>query len=731
MDLRIGFIEPHLRQYGGVRRVVELSNALIERGHDVTAYVPEEEPLTCDWIRFHGRIRHLADGFGDQLDVVVFNDERQWWLLEHFEHAHLRVFYALHYSRLYGKAGSWECLRAPVDLTMANSAWTADRIAEELGVRPPVVLGGINPDHFRPVDVRKTYEVLAAGDRRPWKGTEVILDACQHLEVEPTFYGGKGLRQSEMAREYSAAEVFVVGSDFEGFGQPGLEALACGVPLVTTDNGGCREYAIDGETALVVPPRDPHAMAEAIARLRTDRELARSLRAAGLELVRERFDWSVSAEAFERVVGAARPDPSRRPRPVLRGSAPVLSVVVLQWDQMHLTQRCVDSIRYHTDVPYELIIVDNGSGWDARSYAQQAADRFLGNVTNLGFGVGMNQGLSEARGEWVALVNNDTVLPEGWASTLLDAAGTTDAAGIVCPAVTAAGNPRSIRTEPGDLVETLFPFERTPSAVLWLMPTATARALGGFGEEYPIASAEDLDLAYKVWTNGLDILLDQRVLIDHVGHGTSDVKLDDRRRLWAANRERFLDKWEDIGSEIPRIGLLDETSFNRSRAAAAGAAANLRREFELRDRANHHKARAREKQAEINKLRERIADHRSKVANQSAKLKERQRQLTDLRARLADRDRDVAALRDRLDQSGAEIESLKERLGAADPSVDGATSRSPEAREPRRRLGIIYHSRIAHRAWMAVRWAIPERIRRRLVRRVRGAVTPPGSGPHG
>ena len=73
------------------------------------------------------------------------------------------------------------------------------------------------------------------------------------LDLPVEEYAPKDLSQPDLGREYDAAQVFVVGSWFEGFCQPGLEAMACGVPLVTTDNGGCREYAIDGETALVVP----------------------------------------------------------------------------------------------------------------------------------------------------------------------------------------------------------------------------------------------------------------------------------------------------------------------------------------------------------------------------------------------------------------------------------------------------------------------------------------------
>lgn len=716
--MRIGFVEPHLRQYGGIRRIVELSNALVRRGHEVTAYVPDQEPLTCDWIPFDGRIRHLTDGFADPLDVLVFNDERQWWLLEHFEQARLRVFYALHYSRLYGKGGSWECLRSPVDLIIANSAWTAERVAGELGESPAVVLGGINPDHFRPLDVPKAYAVLAVGDRREWKGTEVIREACRQLQIEPTFYSGKGLSQSEMAREYSAAEVFVVGSDFEGFGQPGLEALACGVPLVTTDNGGCREYAIDEETALVVPPREPRAMADAIARLRADRELARRLAGAGLELIRERFDWSASADAFEAAISTARSDPSARPRPVVRESAPTLSIVVVQWDQMHLTQRCVNSIRYHTDVPYELVIVDNGSAWDARSYAEQAADRFVGNASNLGFAVGMNQGLREARGEWVAFVNNDTVLPEGWASSLLEAAGASDVPGIVCPAVTTAGNPRTVRSEPGDGIEVLLPFERPPSAVIWVMRTETVRALGGFDEGYPIASGEDLDLAFKVWTNGLDVLFDQRVLVEHVGHGTSETKLEDRRGLWIANRERFLDRWEDLSWNVPKLDVLDERTFARTRATAAAVAMSMRRTVDARASADSHKALAKKRQEQIARLRDRLDERQAKAQEFKERLDQRRDEVAGLRAALKERDGKLKSLRDRLQRRDAEFRELERQLEEVRDGIP--------LLDERRMTG-----RMARRVWTVTRWFIPQGVRHRLVRRFGPNRATSGSGPRG
>ncbi len=233
------------------------------------------------------------------------------------------------------------------------------------------------------------------------------------MEVEE--YAPKDLSQPDLGREYDAAEIFLVGSWFEGFCQPGLEAMACGVPLVTTDNGGCLEYAIDGETALVVPPRDPVAMANAIRRLQNDEVLAKQLVANGLELVERDFDWERRtdelAEVFDGVsAGTLSAPPPPRPAPP---EQPDLSVVVLAWDNLAYTQDFVESVRQHTDVPYELIIVDNGSQWVAADYAGAAADVPVLNEHNLGFAHGMNQGLAAAKGRYVAFCNNDTVVAAG------------------------------------------------------------------------------------------------------------------------------------------------------------------------------------------------------------------------------------------------------------------------------------------------------------------------------
>ena len=317
-------------------------------------------------------------------------------------------------------------------------------------------LGGVNREVFHPYPGPKRYPLLCSGEQqRAWKGTDTILEAGELLGVPVERYAGKNLEQPALGREYASARVFAVGSWFEGFCQPGLEALACGTPLVTTDNGGCREYAIDGETALVVPPRDARAMADAIRRLLDDDALAARLVANGLELVERDFDWERRTDEFEAVLDGlcAGPAPAPPPTRAAAPAEPELSVVVLAWDNLLYTQQFVESVRRNTDVPYELVIVDNGSAWEAANYARAAADRVgAQRRRNLGFARGHEPGLGgRARPlRRVLQQRHGRCRRVGRRTSCETARVPSRTRRSSCPAVTDARNPVNVRTEPGD-----------------------------------------------------------------------------------------------------------------------------------------------------------------------------------------------------------------------------------------------------------------------------------------
>jgi glycosyltransferase involved in cell wall biosynthesis len=112
------------------------------------------------------------------------------------------------------------------------------------------------------------------------------------------------LPQERLAWLYGRCPIYLCPSWDEGLGMPPMEAMACGAALVTYDNGGCRDYARDGETALVAPRRDVDALARALARLVEDALLRDRLARAGQAFIRREFDWDRATARLEAVLGA-------------------------------------------------------------------------------------------------------------------------------------------------------------------------------------------------------------------------------------------------------------------------------------------------------------------------------------------------------------------------------------------------------------------------------------------
>ena len=95
-------------------------------------------------------------------------------------------------------------------------------------------------------------------------------------------------------RQYARAEMAVVPSVYEGFGLPAGEAMACGVPVISTTGGALPEVV--GDAGLLVAPADPAALAHAIRTLHDCPGMAAALGAAGRQRVLARFTWSRAAE---------------------------------------------------------------------------------------------------------------------------------------------------------------------------------------------------------------------------------------------------------------------------------------------------------------------------------------------------------------------------------------------------------------------------------------------------
>lgn len=102
----------------------------------------------------------------------------------------------------------------------------------------------------------------------------------------------------DVERVLAAADVYVCASDFESYGKANLEAMACGLPVVSTNRGGPSETLADGETGYLVPPSDAAALAARVVALLHDAALRAQMGAAGRDRVERLFAAQASADAY-------------------------------------------------------------------------------------------------------------------------------------------------------------------------------------------------------------------------------------------------------------------------------------------------------------------------------------------------------------------------------------------------------------------------------------------------
>lgn len=141
--------------------------------------------------------------------------------------------------------------------------------------------------------VAVSYDIIGDGPERQ-RLRYTIHDLG--LEAHVCLHGS--LTPDEVRRQLQEADAFLLSSFSEGVSNAVLEAMACGLPVVTTDCGGMREAVTDNEEGFVVPTRDPEASAMALAKLAADPALRTRMGQAGRARISQQFDLAQQIKQF-------------------------------------------------------------------------------------------------------------------------------------------------------------------------------------------------------------------------------------------------------------------------------------------------------------------------------------------------------------------------------------------------------------------------------------------------
>jgi glycosyltransferase involved in cell wall biosynthesis len=322
--MNIAALLPHVEVFGGVRRYLELGNALARRGHRFVLFTPEGVPPA--WLEFSGAVRPFSAIGEESFDFGLCSE---YSILDAFDRlqAEARFFYFV----LEGHKREKEVAGRPYRF-LGNSAGICRRMELNYGIVCRRASGGINPELFHPVDVPEAerpaegeFRVLCYGRiHKRRKGVSRVIRAVEGLSnefprISLVFFDSLvgqdrcdprsliktrvphefhlDLPQDRMAWLFSRADVFVSAERRAGWSNTTAEAMACGLPVVCTPSG-TRDFAFNGRTALVVSKPYAFLLRRQVRKLIRDGALRRRLAGAGREKIME-FTWDLLAARLE------------------------------------------------------------------------------------------------------------------------------------------------------------------------------------------------------------------------------------------------------------------------------------------------------------------------------------------------------------------------------------------------------------------------------------------------
>jgi len=335
---------------GGTEKALARTVARLNRDrYDILVACLHEPGLVADEIRTFGN-RVINLDMRNRIDLGVLNRLFKLLRQERIQIIHSYLFHANLLARLVAKlAGApiivssertmemegqirllLNRLTSPLaDRVIAVSQQVCDFASNRIGIPPEklvVVYNGIETSEYQgKVDMARIHEELKVAPAHTVVGTVSRLDEAKgiryFLQALPWVIAqhskliflivGDGSQRRELERlaqdlniqsqvifagyrpdvvnMLAIMDVFVLSSLYEGFPNAILEAMAMAKPVVATRVGGVPEAVEDGVTGLLVPPRDPEALAKAIIALLQDRERAKDMGRAGRERVERYF----------------------------------------------------------------------------------------------------------------------------------------------------------------------------------------------------------------------------------------------------------------------------------------------------------------------------------------------------------------------------------------------------------------------------------------------------------
>ncbi len=346
--MKITFLaSQYARISGGNRALFEYANRLKKLGHSVRWFVlakPARWYRIDHWPRiFNRKVSVLAPDVIDWMDnkipieLLSVNDKdlipeadillSTAWQTANFsasfpDEKGEKFYFVQHHESL------WTREKSKAEQTyympfrkMVISTWLKNILSEKYRQEADVLVTPVNDSIFYKTDKNPSasIRVCMLHHDYDWKGYKDAIEAVkkvrsENCKIELVVFGEKLEDPTPLYEEagfkfeyhfrptgealrkiYSSCGTYLCSSWYEGLGMPAMEAMMCGAALVTTDTGGSRDYALNEETALVSPIKNPDALAENLIRILTDESLRLNLAEKGYQKIKQ-FSWDSNCE---------------------------------------------------------------------------------------------------------------------------------------------------------------------------------------------------------------------------------------------------------------------------------------------------------------------------------------------------------------------------------------------------------------------------------------------------
>lgn len=241
-----------------------------------------------------------------------------------------------------------------------------------------------------------------------------------------------------------------------------------------------------------------------------------------------------------------------------RAEAPLVTILLVLWNQAELSYACLAALATETTIPVEILIADNAStDRTADLLARIDGANILRNSDNLGFLRAVNQAAAAARGEHLLLLNNDAVMRPGALRAALETLTAAPDIGAVGGRIVllngrlqeagsliwrngaCLGYGRNLPPDAGEVM-----FRRDVdycSGAFLLFRRDLFREMGGFDDRFAPAYYEETDFCVRLWQRGLRVVYEPQAVIDHFEFGSSE-KSGAALALQQKNQRLFLEK---------------------------------------------------------------------------------------------------------------------------------------------------------------------------------------------